>query len=140
MPTDPGQHVPRGLGHRDTQSCQPQHSSIWKEDCCPGSQCIPKPSSSDLPHHRSGRLPKAKVLPFNQVPLEKSRDMISAEVCVCGAAPQQHHVPAASTSTGVLIRDIGSPGAWLPQGRLAVQREPQLQIGILGCADGSLLY
>lgn len=45
--------------------------------------------------------------------------MTSAEVC--GAAPQQHHVPAVSASTSVLFRDIGSPGVWLPQGMLATQ-------------------
>lgn len=107
--------MPRDLGHRDTQPCQAQHSSIWKENYSPGSQCIPKPSPSDLPHHRSGSdnsgcLPKPKDLPFNQVTLEKTRDIISAEVCVCGAAPQQHHVLAASASTSVLLRDTGSPG------------------------------
>lgn len=63
--------------------------------------------------------------------------MISAEVC--GAAPQQHHVPVVRASTGVLLRDICSPGVWLPQGRLATQRELQLQIGIPECADVSSL-
>lgn len=137
--------MPMGPGHRDTQPCQPQHSSIWKKDYSPGSQGIPKPPPSDLPHHRpgssnSGFLPKAKDLAFNQATLGKTRDMISAEVCVCGAAPQQHHVPVASASTGVLLRDTGSPGVWLPRGRLATQRELQLQIGISGCADVSLLH
>lgn len=82
--------------------------------------------------------PKPKTWPLTRSLWGKQG--ISAEVCVCGAAPQQHHVPAASASTGVLLRDTGSPGVWLPRGRLATQRELQLQIGISGCADVSLLH
>ncbi|RLW06891.1 hypothetical protein DV515_00004046, partial [Chloebia gouldiae] len=51
---------------------------------CPGSKEV---SFALLPEH-PGRL---------LVTLEKTRDMISAEVC--GAAPQRCHVPAASAST-----------------------------------------
>lgn len=62
--------------------------------------------------------------------------MGSLQKFVCGAAPQQHHVPAASASTAVLVGDAGRPGTSLPQRRQATQG----QIDNSGCADVSIPY
>lgn len=142
------------LGSRDIQSSHPQHSdsdywyscsSIWKEDCPPGSQCILRPPLSDLPtaHQQAAALrvlslSTAKHLPFNQVTLGKTWDAISAEVCWrCSST-------AASRASSICKHRCAGRRCWqtwrvAATGQAGHAGGLRLPIGSSGCADVSTL-
>lgn len=117
---------------RSNRVCCSGCSNVWKEGCPPWAQCILRSSLSDLhmSSDTSGPTSAAKDLPFSQVTLGRTWDPNSARVCDCGAAPQQHHVPAASAS--ICKQSSGMLESWhvAPVGQVGHTEEPQLQLAV----------
>lgn len=108
------------------RDCWYSCSSIWKEYCPSGSQCIPRPSLSDLPAHEQAVTllvlsPQLKTYPlirslWGKPGIQSPQKFVYAVQLHSSIMCWQH------LQAPVLVGDAGSPGVSLLQGRLATQK------------------